>query len=63
MSLIICVSCATGMADIIIHLYPVFRSMEDQDGVSPLEVLAIRTSAFESGNQLSWLKKILYSCK
>jgi len=47
----------------IMHLYPIFRSMEDKDGESPLEILATRKSAFKSGNKLSWWKKILYNCK
>ncbi|XP_039688427.1 uncharacterized protein [Medicago truncatula] len=51
------------MANIIMYLYPIFRSMEDKYGVSPLEILATRTSAFESSkNQLSWWMKILYNC-
>jgi len=57
-------SCATGMANIIMCLYPIIHSMEDKSGVTPLEMLATRTSAFKSGNKLSWFKELLYKyCK
>ncbi|XP_039687245.1 uncharacterized protein [Medicago truncatula] len=48
------------MANIIMYLYPNFHSMEDKDGVSPLEDLATRTSAFKSGIRLIWWKEFLY---
>lgn len=54
----------TDMANIIMYLYPNFHSMEDKDGVSPLEDLATRTSAFKSGIRLIWWKEFLYRhCK
>ncbi|WJX37755.1 hypothetical protein P8452_25489 [Trifolium repens] len=52
-----------GLANIITHCYTNSISfMKDKYGVTPLEVLATRTSAFKSGNPLSWWQQILYYC-
>ncbi|KAK2387298.1 hypothetical protein QL285_061094 [Trifolium repens] len=53
-----------GLANIIMHCYASssISFMKDKNGVTPLEELATRTSAFKSGNPLSWWKQILYYC-
>ncbi|XP_058782292.1 uncharacterized protein LOC131656662 isoform X1 [Vicia villosa] len=51
------------LANIIMHCYESLGSMKDKDDVTPLEILATRTSAFMSGSRrLSWWKQILYFC-
>ncbi|GAU20494.1 hypothetical protein TSUD_130520 [Trifolium subterraneum] len=54
-----------GLANIIMHCYASSSIcfMKDKDGVTPLQELATRTSAFKSGNQLSWWMQILYYYK
>ncbi|WJX31757.1 hypothetical protein P8452_20154 [Trifolium repens] len=52
------------LANIIMHCYSSISSKKDKDGVIPLQELASRTSAFDSGNHLSWWKRIIsYCCK
>lgn len=54
----------TDLANIIMYCYETLGSMKDKDDVTPLEILATRTSAFMSGSRrLSWWKQILYFCK
>ncbi|XP_057434339.1 uncharacterized protein LOC130727028 [Lotus japonicus] len=50
------------LAIIIVHCYPGLVDTRNKDGVTPLKTLATRPSAFKSGNNLSWWKKILYHC-
>ncbi|WJX37731.1 hypothetical protein P8452_25467 [Trifolium repens] len=50
------------LANIIMHCYSSISSKMDKYGVTPLEVLATRTSAFKSGNHLSWWQQIVYYC-
>ncbi|CAJ2639725.1 unnamed protein product [Trifolium pratense] len=52
------------LACIIMHCYASssISSMKDKNGVTPLDVLATKTSTFKSGNQLSWWKEILLYC-
>ncbi|KAK2441308.1 hypothetical protein QL285_012624 [Trifolium repens] len=50
------------LANIIMHCYSSISSKKDKYDVTPLEVLATRTSAFKSGNQLSWWQQIVYYC-
>ncbi|XP_027340954.1 uncharacterized protein LOC113854250 [Abrus precatorius] len=50
------------LAILINHCYPALRSRENNDGITPLEVLATRTSAFKSRSKLSWWRQILYYC-
>lgn len=54
---------AIDLAIIIVHCYPGLVDTRNKDGVTPLKTLATRPSAFKSGNNLSWWKKILYHCK
>ncbi|KAL2956630.1 hypothetical protein AAZX31_18G096600 [Glycine max] len=48
------------LAIIIIHCYPGLVEMRNKDGATPLKVLACKPSAFRSGINLPWWKKILY---
>ncbi|KAL2568744.1 hypothetical protein GLYMA_18G100200v4 [Glycine max] len=50
------------LAIIIIHCYPGLVEMRNKDGATPLKVLACKPSAFRSGINLPWWKKILYYC-
>ncbi|CAK8575335.1 unnamed protein product [Lathyrus sativus] len=51
------------LANIIMYCYESLGSMKDKDDITPLEILATRTSAFMSGSRrLSWWKQILYYC-
>ncbi|PNY00143.1 ankyrin repeat domain-containing protein [Trifolium pratense] len=53
----------TNLANIILYCYPGLSYMKDKNDVTPLEVLATRTSAFNSGSTLLWWEKLLYYCK
>ncbi|XP_017435818.1 uncharacterized protein LOC108342540 isoform X2 [Vigna angularis] len=48
------------LAIIIIHCYPELAKTRNKDGATPLKVLASKPSAFKSGSNLPWWKKILY---
>ncbi|XP_045824786.1 uncharacterized protein LOC123917172 isoform X2 [Trifolium pratense] len=50
------------LANIILYCYPGLSYMKDKNDVTPLEVLATRTSAFNSGSTLLWWEKLLYYC-
>ncbi|KAK7284288.1 hypothetical protein RJT34_19032 [Clitoria ternatea] len=48
------------LAIVIINLYPQLIESRNNDGVTPLNFLASRPSAFKSGTNFSWWKQILY---
>ncbi|XP_058782296.1 uncharacterized protein LOC131656666 isoform X1 [Vicia villosa] len=50
------------MAIIIMHHYKVLTILKNKDDITPLEILATKTSAFISRNTLSWRQRILYYC-
>ncbi|XP_058782204.1 uncharacterized protein LOC131656522 [Vicia villosa] len=50
------------LALIIIDKYPAFIVIPDKHGFSPLKLLATRPSAFKSGCNMIWWKRILYHC-
>ncbi|CBI28743.3 unnamed protein product, partial [Vitis vinifera] len=47
----------------IIYLYEDFVSSVDEEGFTPLHLLAGKPSAFKSGTHLSWISNIIYQCK
>ncbi|XP_014517200.1 uncharacterized protein LOC106774669 isoform X1 [Vigna radiata var. radiata] len=48
------------LAIIIVRCYPELAKTRNKDGATPLKVLASKPSAFKSGSNLPWWKKILY---
>ncbi|KAK9281467.1 hypothetical protein L1049_004370 [Liquidambar formosana] len=46
----------------IIRLYDKLVNYVNEQGFSPLHLLANKPSAFRSGSHLTWLKKIIYHC-
>ncbi|KAG6703553.1 hypothetical protein I3843_07G086100 [Carya illinoinensis] len=46
----------------IIHLYPHLASSVNEEGLTPLHILASRPSAFRSGSHLEGYDKIIYYC-
>ncbi|XP_034690276.1 uncharacterized protein LOC117917915 isoform X2 [Vitis riparia] len=46
----------------IIYLYEDFVSSVDEEGFTPLHLLAGKPSAFKSGTHLSWISNIIYQC-
>ncbi|WVY95003.1 hypothetical protein V8G54_034091 [Vigna mungo] len=48
------------LAIIIVRCYPELAKTRNKDGATPLKVLACKPSAFKSGSNLPWWKKILY---
>ncbi|TKY47016.1 Ankyrin repeat-containing protein [Spatholobus suberectus] len=50
------------LALIIMHRYPKLYDIQNREGYSPLKLLATRPSAFKSGSNLIWWKRILYHC-
>ncbi|KAJ7977346.1 putative Ankyrin repeat-containing protein [Quillaja saponaria] len=46
----------------IIHLYKELINQVDENGVTPLYVLASNPSVFRSGNHLQWWANIIYRC-
>ncbi|CAK8565776.1 unnamed protein product [Lathyrus sativus] len=50
------------LALIIIYKYPNLIDIPDRHGFSPLKLLATRPSAFRSGCNMIWWKRIMYHC-
>ncbi|RZB51159.1 uncharacterized protein LOC114397588 isoform X2 [Glycine soja] len=50
------------LALIIMYKYPKLYDIQNREGFSPLKLLATRPSAFKSGSNLLWWKRILYHC-
>ncbi|XP_047179769.1 uncharacterized protein LOC124846508 [Vigna umbellata] len=50
------------LAVIIVHYYDFLSTHLNEEGFTPLKVLATRPSAFRSATKLSWWKQILYHC-
>ncbi|XP_047179870.1 ankyrin repeat domain-containing protein 27-like [Vigna umbellata] len=51
------------LAVIIVYYYDFLSTHLNEEGFTPLKVLATRPSAFRSATRLSWWKQILYHCK
>ncbi|CAL0331953.1 unnamed protein product [Lupinus luteus] len=50
------------LAVIIIKYCPKLHDVQNVDGITPLKLLANRSSAFRSGSNLSWWRQIIYYC-
>ncbi|CAJ1964216.1 unnamed protein product [Sphenostylis stenocarpa] len=50
------------LAILITHCYPELVDTRNEVGDAPLKILASKPSAFQSGSNLPWWKRILYCC-
>ncbi|RVW35663.1 hypothetical protein CK203_108170 [Vitis vinifera] len=50
------------LAFLIIHLYGDLVDSVDENGLTPLHLLASKPTAFRSGTPLSWFERIIYHC-
>lgn len=55
--------CLTDLAFQIIKLYTDLANSVNEQGISPLHLLAAKPSAFKSGSHLSPTDRIIYHCK
>ena len=53
----------TDLAFTIILEFPKLANYVNEQGLSPLHLLANKPTAFRSGTHLSWIDKIIYYCK
>ncbi|KAJ1427260.1 PGG domain [Sesbania bispinosa] len=51
-----------GLALQIIHLYPNLVDFVNEDGLSPLHILAMKPNCFKSSTQMEFLDRIIYNC-
>ena len=54
---------ATDLAVIIIHRHPELISFVNDDGLTPLKMLAAKPLAFKSSSNFGWWNNLLYHCK
>lgn len=52
-----------GLALQIIHLYPKLADSLNEDGLSPLHILARKPNCFKSCTRMELLDSIIYYCK
>lgn len=52
-----------GLALQIIHLYPKLADSLNEDGLSPLHILARKPNCFKSSTGMQFLDCVIYNCK
>lgn len=54
--------CITDLAESIARRYKYLINLKDEDGMTALQLLACNPSAFKSGSEHGFLKRLLFSC-
>jgi len=52
-----------GLALQIIRLYPNLVDAVNQDGFSPLHILAMKPNCFRSSTRMEFMDRMIYNCK
>lgn len=52
-----------GLAVQIIRLYPNLADAVNQDGFSPLHILAMKPNCFQSSTRMEFMDRMIYNCK
>lgn len=60
---VLCFMFFVGLALQIIRLYPNLADAVNQDGYSPLHILAMKPNCFRSSTWMEFMDRMIYNCK